>query len=283
MVKNEIELNMWLLLKQADETEDMGKEEWNEQEEQEQEYFGDTRASIEYDMFELLKKADAQEEFFNEMEDRRQFEEQYEEEIDEEDNREVVDYLGGDFLDRFIKYIGNNNAEATYLMALHEANMAGKTIKHGQTRIGILLNPDYVLKVGKYKLSLEENKMESQIDPYFFPKTVLSDPNFRWIVVERIKEMEDNYKQEFFPELVSNNFPRIPEFLCALEDINDPEHNKARSVKPGKNLQKILDFMKRYNSRGIDFHQNNLGFVERDGKKELILIDGGFHIPLYGL
>ena len=27
MVKNEIELNMWLLLKQADETEDMGKEE----------------------------------------------------------------------------------------------------------------------------------------------------------------------------------------------------------------------------------------------------------------
>lgn len=224
-----------------------------------------------------LKTADEKEDFEKKYEEEITEEESYVKLPEDDDLREQK-YLGGDFFTSFIKITEGYSADNTCVAGTIIASQYGLRIKHGAFRSAIILNDFFVLKLAKYERFTDQNKKEANLDPRFFPKVYLKDPYFRWIVVEKAEPLTEKSMAKYFPELKAVNFD-VSLFLQAL---SSDDMDFVRSIEPGANLKKIIEFYLTVNPSD-DLVSNNLGVVKRSNPgenglhEEVVIIDAGYH------
>jgi len=256
-MNNEIELNMWLLLKQAD-----AQEEWNEQEEQEKEYFGGG--------FDQFKK---------EME-----------EITITNNiytvLSVMDecfrgqhILRGAFrcgvkLDMyFLKVALKPNG---IIMNQREANLPENIFPKVYNYA-----PDY-----SWLMTEEAKPFEYEDRIKFFPELknyTLSnyfknyDNKFKKIVPNY-----ENFKKKYEGRNIREEIlRRWYEADCNFANEDNKEMQEMQNIKPGPYLKRLIDFYNLYPQASVDFKDDNLGVVIRGGEKHPVMIDAGLHTDLY--
>ena len=249
--------------------------------------------SIELDMWLLLKKAEQidQDELLQEEFEKKQFEMDYEKDIEQEElgetGKEIQEkkYFGDQF-----DYITKRVEEVKDYDEIYDIVWDYCSF-YGSFRQGLKID-DLFLKIATDKEGRMMNERESSLDPDIYPKVYKVSPSYKWILVESAREFTNEDYFKFFPELKRFNVD-LENYLDGLDIIDHygyavPERkqeliSKIKSITPRANLQKFIDFFKSNPLASSDVGERNLGVVMRsygpnqDDIETPVLIDAGLH------
>jgi hypothetical protein len=148
-----------------------------------------------------------------------------------------------------------------------------KYLDSGATRDTYDLGNGRVLKVGDYHNGREDNQTEAnpllaQNFPDLVPKAFERHPDYEWIVVEKVKLLEEQ------------DIPKIVPQVYNFDDLRDYIRQAIDGIKSKRDLRNYPKTIVRmamfclYNDSAVnEFRWNNLGIVERDGQPQIVIID----------
>jgi len=152
---------------------------------------------------------------------------------------------------------------------------------------------DFVLKVVNTQSSIEDARKvnKDEADPALhslFPnltvKTYKHAPDYSWIIQDKVLKIasEKEVKSFFgmpYNEDIQNYVDGVREFIKPKEvpDLNSPDidYDLFQFKKLNDNLQQLVLMVMRF--RISDLRNENFGVIKKDGKKQIVLIDIGTH------
>jgi len=262
-----IELDMWLLLKQAD-----AQEEWNEQEEQEKEYFGSS-----FDQF-------------------KQFMKDFDMSKEEAENGAIYKKMRELWPNKHIAVGGYRMGfllDDSYFLKVAK-DQSGIVMSQRETQ----LNPNIFPKVYNYApdyswiLTEVAEPFNYSYEKILVPELVEIDKTIEEYVAsyyngfkyKTIMSYEDYAKKKrdlgYNAEDILEYYQEEKKWIVK----DNVEIEKLKKVTPGPNLQKIVKFFDFYPQASFDFKSDNLGVVQRGGKgamgPTIVLVDAGLHSDL---
>ena len=187
-----------------------------------------------------------------------------------------------------------------------------KILGRGKRRTAFILNDSMILKLSngshtfqtqnEYNFALTQN-----ID--IMPRIIYQSSDFSWTIMEKAEPLSDSMCREILGmPLYAEDYdtPSLEGFQLWAETVAREKSRQQPSklrMQPNKEVETMyrnlvntndwfrklykLEFSQRgdlnfgtdINPSGFDFRGENLGVVNRDGRKEIVLLDGGFLAP----
>jgi len=241
-MNNEIELDMWLLLKQAD-----TQEEWDEQKEQEKEYFGQGLASFREYMTQHYS--------YNQV----PISNKLREEMITKNEKQLLNILN--------KFFPQNNINDEGYFRL------GVDLNDLYLKVAIVDSGRILNKREANILTKAFPKTYAHAEDYSWIVVEKAKPFLEKHEKQFLPEIKGFYGLASFLFWFKREQKNTDDKMSHNNNIQ-----KVKNVKPGTFLQQIIDYMKLYPQLATyDLCRSNLGVVKRDGRETPVLIDSSLH------